>query len=269
MHELFLTAIIADSDVPQARAILRGICATRERHGFSHLVFYHQPAAVGQPQGLPALKGIQKHSHAANLKQWAELHQIFTKLSFVVQVRYDLDENALKQGNEPASDAAKLGVFRWNDIPEPTGPRAVIHVQRRMLEIKDKNLDRILQENKMARKSHAIEETYKWYRDGLEFTLSRVYGLNPDLLSPPDQDGPALPPLSQLDPILPSWTLIVRTIAPDSTPAQVQQAVAQLHEIHAKLMGVFEFKLFDRRVHDTRNVAMPQQQHLPQAGVRA
>ena len=45
--------------------------------------------------------------------------------------------------------AAKIGTFRWNDAAEPTGNRPVVHVQRKMLEIKDKNLERTLLENKL------------------------------------------------------------------------------------------------------------------------
>ena len=77
-----------------------------------------------------------------------------------------------------------------------------------------------------------------------------MLALPPTLLSP--DSAQKFPPLAELQAIAPIWTLYVRAVAPESTPAQVGQCIEQLNDIHAKLLGVFDFKLFDRRVYDSR-----------------
>ncbi len=71
---------------------------TRERHNFTHVVYY-------QPQGLglPAIKSTVKNGLLQNAKLWAELHQILSKQAYIVQNRFVLDENALKEGTERVS----------------------------------------------------------------------------------------------------------------------------------------------------------------------
>ena len=101
-----------------------------------------------------------------------------------------------------------------------------------------------------SKKSQAIEESYKWWRDGVEFSLVRILALPPTLLSP--DSAQTFPLLADLPAVAPMWMLYARVVAPESTPAQVGQCIEQLNDIHAKLFGVFDFKLFDRRVHDTR-----------------
>ncbi len=95
MHELFLTAVVPDEDASQARAVLQGFCMTRERHHFTHVVYY-------QPQGLglPAVKTTVKNGLPQNAKLWAELHQILSKQAYLVQNRFELSEKALKEGTE-------------------------------------------------------------------------------------------------------------------------------------------------------------------------
>ena len=78
----------------------------------------------------------------------------------------------------------------------------------------------------------------------------RILALPPTLLSPDSTQ--TFPLLAELPAVAPMWMLYARVVAPESTPAQVGQCIEQLNDIHAKLLGVFDFKLFDRRVYDTR-----------------
>ena len=55
-----------------------------------------------------------------------------------------------------------------------------------------------------------------------------------------------------------SWILWVRVYV-DNTPDRIQQGYQKLEKLRDMLEGIYEFKVFDRRVHDTRNNEMPLQ----------
>ena len=98
MHEIFLTAVVNNDDVARARAILSGVLVVRERHIFEHIVHYYGP--LGITQGLPAIKEIQKKALPPNVKLWNELHQYMGKFPYILIVRNQLNETALKEGTE-------------------------------------------------------------------------------------------------------------------------------------------------------------------------
>jgi mediator of RNA polymerase II transcription subunit 18 len=153
----------------------------------------------------------------------------------------------------------KPGVLRWNDFPDATGSRVV--AQRKVVEIQDqKNLTQTLEENDQKFKSELIEESFSYYRDNIEYSLMRLHGLpNAKAAMAPAQ---SLPPWADLQPVSDEWILYIKAIVVDATPETMQHAVDALMSIRVDLTGVFDFKVFDRRVHDTRT-ASPQVNTLP------
>jgi mediator of RNA polymerase II transcription subunit 18 len=119
-----------------------------------------------------------------------------------------------------------------------------------------------------------VEEMYRFYRDDLEFCLSRTYFTGPinnyDRLEAMQSKLPAttLPPWTQLIPVdaQKRWLLQVKAhVLQDNKPDEIRKAQDQLLAVRTELDGVFNFRAIDRKVHDTR-VAMQQQgiQVLPQ-----
>jgi mediator of RNA polymerase II transcription subunit 18 len=76
----------------------------------------------------------------------------------------------------------------------------------------------------------------------------------------PLDPGPAapqqVPDLASLEPFAPYWILTVRakvdSLPTATMPSRMKQGQAQLVQVRERLEGVFEFKVFDRRCHDTR-----------------
>jgi mediator of RNA polymerase II transcription subunit 18, fungi type len=104
-------------------------------------------------------------------------------------------------------------------------------------------------------KNEAIEESYQFFRDQVEFCLFRHYALP---TANPTQPSTSLPPWNTLSPGDPMkrWLLVVKAhVVQDNKPDEVIKAQDQLMAVRNELEGVFDFKVFDRKVHDTR-VAM-------------
>lgn len=70
---------------------------------------------------------------------------------------------------------------------------------------------------------------------------------------PAGTDLKVVPNMAGVTPMLPFSLLFVR-IQVESSPDRMQQAHVQLEKARKALVGVFDFKIFDRRCHDTRNI---------------
>jgi mediator of RNA polymerase II transcription subunit 18 len=98
-----------------------------------------------------------------------------------------------------------------------------------------------------------VEESYCWWLEGIEYSLTRVFMIPPNAdLTVPQQ----IPNLTTLEPVGNLWILYVRAKV-DSSPAatmpdRVKQAQAQLVQVREQFKGVFDFPAYDRRCHDTR-----------------
>lgn len=107
-------------------------------------------------------------------------------------------------------------------------------------------------------KSEAIEESVSYFIDSVEISLVRYYHLPPaGAAEGPAQPlgGAVLPAWSSLRLLDPSgtWMLFVRTtVLEDNAPDKIKKAQDDLYAMRDKLAGVFDFKIVDRRVHDTR-----------------
>lgn len=123
-------------------------------------------------------------------------------------------------------------------------------------------------------KGEMVEETYRFFRDEIEFALTRQYFLNTIMeYTPLDGRQPFTPVshlpswenLTQVD-MQGRWIMQVKThVLQDNKPDEIRKAQDKLLALKTELDGVFEFRTIDRKVHDTR-VAQQQQgvQALPQ-----
>lgn len=101
-----------------------------------------------------------------------------------------------------------------------------------------------------------VEESFTYFRDNVEYSITRYYRL------PPNQapDGSAqplqiLPPWEELSLVdqTGAWLLVAKnSVLEDNSPEKMQKAHDELMAIREELAGVFDFKAFDRRAHDTR-----------------
>lgn len=94
-------------------------------------------------------------------------------------------------------------------------------------------------------KTESIEESFHWWFNNLEYALVRTFPL------PAGTDPQLVPNLSTIESFAPFWLLFVR-IQVESAPERMQEAHAQLESARQALVGIFEFKIFDRRAFDTR-----------------
>jgi mediator of RNA polymerase II transcription subunit 18 len=84
MYEFFLTAIVVDEEILQARALLQGYCAMPESHQFHRVLFFRGP---DRPDGFKKVKDLDK---IPNGRAFRELQQYLSKQSYVLQARYPL-----------------------------------------------------------------------------------------------------------------------------------------------------------------------------------
>lgn len=149
-HEIFLAAVVPEPDVNKARALLGGFTEMRERHQYTRIHHY-------QPQdptikGFPAIKELQKERRP-NTPQWQELHQILLRQPSILQVRIEITEEVqnAQTGSEPTATipADTPRVLRWTELPDPPSQRIPPFItQRKIVEISDQRVERILADNK-------------------------------------------------------------------------------------------------------------------------
>ncbi|KAM7186952.1 hypothetical protein V8F20_011181 [Naviculisporaceae sp. PSN 640] len=247
-HEIFMTAVVHGDDTIKARAFLAGYTEMRERHRFTRV--RHQTRQEFGIKGLPSIKELQKE-RGPNAQVWQELHQIFMKQSYTMQERADVTDEALtalSNGSPTTLSEGKMRRLWFTDLPDVISARnPPTNTQRKVIEIADPRMDKILAQNKFVTKSDFIEESYHWWHNGLEYALVQTLPL------PPGTDANVVPNMAGITPMLPFSLLFVR-IRVESSPERMQQAHAQLEAARRALVGVFEFKVFDRRCHDTRNI---------------
>lgn len=104
----------------------------------------------------------------------------------------------------------------------------------------------------------------RFFRDELEFTLTRHYFTHPisayqplATKSQPTVPLSTLPAWEDLTPMDSQrrWVLQIKThVLQDTRPDEVRRGQEALLAVMEELSGVFEFKVIDRKVHDTRAV---------------
>ncbi|KAH6603787.1 mediator complex subunit med18 [Trichoderma cornu-damae] len=274
MYELFLTAMVEDSDINTALAVLGGFCSMQPWESVSRVLYFQGPP---RPSGITNQRSLEKPMRKDSALLWKELHQNLSRQSFVLQARYEIyKDRDLGPSAEPVDLDAVPGILRWTDFPDPPRGQPIL-TQRKKVELwEQRKLPSILQENNYQFKTETVEEMYRFFRDDIEFCLTRHYfagpiedyvplAAKPPVPTGPKPNLPAWESLTRID-IQSRWILQVKAhVVQDNKPDEIKKAQDQLLKFRADLDGVFDFKPIDRKVHDTR-VAMQQQgvQALPQ-----
>ncbi|KAJ3541951.1 hypothetical protein NM208_g4357 [Fusarium decemcellulare] len=273
MYELFLTALVEDSDFASACAVLGGFCGMAPWESVQRVLYFQGPP---RPMGISNMSSIDKPIRKDTGFLWKELHQNLSRQSYVLQIRYEvLKDRDMGPNAAPMDLDATPGILRWTDFPDPPHGRPML-IQRKKVELwEQKKLPSIMRDNNHQFKTETIDEVYRFYRDDIEFCLVRHNLVQPltsyvPMESKTEQSLPManLPSWEFITPVdqQKRWFLLVKAhVLQDNKPDEIKKAQDQLLKIRGELDGVFDFKSIDRKVHDTR-VAQQLQgiQQLPQ-----
>ncbi|KAI0182972.1 mediator complex, subunit Med18 [Xylaria flabelliformis] len=255
MHELFLTASVKQGDFDTACAVLQGLSWMTARRTIYRVLFF---AGQPQPKGLAGPPPPPNVLPRAAQPLWGELHKQLLRSSYVLQAAYEVSPETDFVGKENATatmDFTRLpATLRWTDLPDPLRDSPI--TSRKKIEIPFLNsLPRVLMENKQTYINELIQESYSFNRGDLEIVLSRYYHL-------PESQGrpiPHLPAWADLRPVDPAqkWMLHVKlnvVAAGDGggQPEKLTKANEELMRNKAEFEKLFDFKVIDRRVFDTR-----------------
>ncbi|KAG5929446.1 hypothetical protein E4U53_002451 [Claviceps sorghi] len=274
MYELFLTALVEAKDFNAACAVLGGFCAMSPWETVNRVLYFQGPP---RPSGITNQSSIDKPMRKDAAFLWKDLHQSLSRQSCILQAQYEVvKDRDMGSSATPMDLDATPGVLRWADFPDPPHGRPLI-TQRKMVEIwEQKKLPSILQDNNFRFKTEILEENHRFFRDDIEFCLTRHYFVKgianyTSLESRGDQQSSpltALPAWSAVTPVDSQnrWILLVKVhVLQDNKPDEIRKCQDLLMSVRGELEGAFDFKAIDRKVHDTR-IAQQQQgiQALPQ-----
>lgn len=143
MYELFLTALVEGDDFHAACSVLGGLCGMQPWETAMRVLYYQAPV---QPPGLGNHASLDKPLRKDTAYLLKELHQNLSRLPFILQTRYEIDQS----GGESAQAAdldAQPGMLRWTNLPDP--PQGRPHLtQRKMVELwEQKNLQTLMSDN--------------------------------------------------------------------------------------------------------------------------
>jgi len=127
--------------------------------------------------------------------------------------------------------------------------------------VTDPRFPQIISDNKFVIKTEAVEESYHWfaYEGGVEYVLFKTYrvksedNLGQSAATPQEE---SFDMESQTVDFMPFWVLHVR-VQTAVDPEHMAKGLRILQQIDDKFAGLFDFKVFDRRAHDTRDLEPP------------
>ncbi|KAI9155497.1 Mediator of RNA polymerase II transcription subunit 18 [Paramyrothecium foliicola] len=274
MYELFLTAFVEDSDFSAACAVLAGLCGMPPWETRHRVIYFQGPP---RPAGISNQASFEKPIRKEVAILWKELHQNLARQAFIMQARYELvKERDMGPAATPMELDSTPGILRWTDFPDPPHGRPML-TQRKKVELwEQRKLPSIMRDNLYQFKTETVEEMYRFFRDEVEFCLTRHYFVKPlsEYTSLEARQGQqptplaSLPAWEELTPVdmQSRWVLQVKVhVAQDNHPDEIRKAQDNLLAIRGELDGVFNFRSIDRKVHDTRIAQQPQGiQALPQ-----
>ncbi|CEJ91756.1 hypothetical protein VHEMI07448 [[Torrubiella] hemipterigena] len=270
MYEIFLTAFVEDADYDAACSVVGGLCSMKPWESIYRILYFQGPS---RPTGLSNQSSIEKPIRKNVAPLWKELHQNLSRLSFVVQAKYEIvKDRDMGISGKPIEFKTTPGILRWADFPDPPSSKPLL-TQRKMVELwEQRDIPSILYDNNYTFKGESIEEVHRFYRDDIEFSFTRQYLFKHvaeytplesrqggDLQ--PAQSIPAWDSLTPLD-MQRRWILKISShVTQDNKPDEIRAAQDRLMSIRSELEGIFDFKVIDRKVHDTR--VSQQQQPIP------
>ncbi|TGJ83251.1 hypothetical protein E0Z10_g5524 [Xylaria hypoxylon] len=252
MHELFLTASVKQGDFDTSCAILQGLSWMTARRTISRILFFAgQPQAKGLPNTPPP--GVLPRQQEKQL--WVELSKQLLRSSYILQATYEVAPET-DFGKESTMDFNRLpATLRWTDLPDPLRDSPI--TSRKKIEVPfPHKLPVIMMANGHTYTNELIQESYSFNRGDLEIVLSRYYHL------PESQGRPIahLPAWNDLRPVdsAQKWVLNVKlNVAEDGQPEKLAKANEELMRNKAEFEKLFDFKVVDRRVFDTRIAPPP------------
>lgn len=146
MYELFLTALVEDSDFKAACSILSGLCGMPPWESVARVLYFQGPP---KPSGLPNHSNLDKPIRKDSAYLLKELHQSLSRQSFILQVRYDVSKDRDMGPSAPPADLDSTpGMLRWTDFPDPPHGRPHI-TQRKKIELwEQKKLPSFMNDNR-------------------------------------------------------------------------------------------------------------------------
>lgn len=145
MYELFFTALVEDSDVAAACAVLSGICAMAPWQTTNRVLYFQGPP---RPAGIANQNSIDKPMRKDVAFLYKDLHQSLSRQAYLVQARFELlrDRDMGPQAAPQDLDATP-GVLRWADFPDPPHARPLV-TQRKMVELwEQRKLPSVMRDN--------------------------------------------------------------------------------------------------------------------------
>jgi mediator of RNA polymerase II transcription subunit 18 len=98
MHELFLTASIANNDLTRAVRILQGFCGMKPQAFLCRRLIWEGPKQRTGLKGIP--NDIIAKQTPQKVQLWKTLHEQLVRQSYVVTLVYDVDKGAFGQSTE-------------------------------------------------------------------------------------------------------------------------------------------------------------------------
>ncbi|KAJ3579277.1 hypothetical protein NPX13_g1291 [Xylaria arbuscula] len=252
MHELFLTASVRPGEFDTACAILQGLSWMTARRTIYRILFF---AGQPQPKGLPKALHPSVLPRQQEKQMWGDLNKQLLRSSYILQATYEVAPE-VDFGKENTVDLNRLpATLRWTDLPDPLRDSPI--TSRKKIEIPfPHGLPGSLLANGHTYTNELIQESYSFNRGDLEIVLSRYYHL-------PDSPGRPiahLPPWVDLRPVDPAqkWVLNVKlNVTEDGQPEKLTKANEELMRNKAEFDKLFDFKVVDRRIFDTRIAPPP------------
>jgi mediator of RNA polymerase II transcription subunit 18 len=267
MHELFLSAYVANDDRFRALGILQGYCGMNPQSLLRRRLMFEGPRGRN-------LTGIDPNFIArqppAKSRLWKELHEQLIRQSYVITLIYEVSRDDFEQpeivgvGAAPAKLGPVLecdgipGILRWADLPDPAGSRPVN--SRMAVNIADeKNLCATLQSNGHKFIRENIQECYRLILGNIVFCLGRYLQFPRGEQDVGDNGQPTpnrrLPAFECLAPFDADnkWIITARVeVLNGNDPEQMQKGIDELMAIKSDFEGVFDFQVIDRHTFDTR-----------------
>lgn len=120
MRELFLTAVVKDSDFTMSCAVMQGFAWMTARKSYHRILFYD---CDPQPKPLKNVRAFQQSRHP---QLWRDLSNQLGRTAYILQIAYEvnLDKDF---GKGTTMDFNSLpGTLRWMDLPDPAKAMPVI-----------------------------------------------------------------------------------------------------------------------------------------------